>query len=268
MLPVLFHVGDVAVPTHEVFTLLGVAGALLLFHLEARRLGMEDERLWQVAAGALLGGAIFAKLGTSWQYLRADPEPSLGGLWLYGGKTVLGGLAGAYLGALVAKRLVGEHRSTGDAFAPAVCAGIAVGRIGCFLTEQIGTPTTLPWGIRVSPEVAARIPGCDGCGAGVPMHPSFLYEIAFLLVLFLVLRRLRGRIPVPGELFKLFLLAYGVFRFSVEFVRANPETAFGLSGSQIFLACTLPFLVAYFVRQLLRGAYRPAGTPVREEALA
>lgn len=268
MLPVLFHVGDVAVPTHEVFTLLGVAVALLLFHLEARRLGMEDERLWQVAAGALLGGAIFAKLGTSWQYLRAEPEPSLGGLWLYGGKTVLGGLAGAYLGALVAKRIVGERRSTGDAFAPAVCAGIAVGRIGCFLSEQVGTPTTLPWGIRVSPEVAARIPLCDGCGPGVAMHPSFLYEIAFLLVLFVVLRRLRGRIPVPGELFKLFLLAYGLFRFSVEFVRANPETAFGLSGSQIFLACTLPFLGAYFVRQALRGAYRQVRTNAPEEALA
>ena len=268
MLPVLFHVGDVAVPTHEVFTILGVAAALLLFHVEARRLGMEDERLWQVAAGALLGGAIFAKLGTSWQYLRSVPEPSLGGLWLYGGKTVLGGLAGAYLGALVAKQLVGERRSTGDAFAPAVCAGIAVGRIGCFLSEQIGTPTTLPWGIRVSPEVAARIPGCEDCGPGIAMHPSFLYEIAFLVVLFVVLRRLRGRIPVEGELFRLFLLAYGTFRFAVEFVRANPETAFGLSGSQIFLACTLPFLVAYFARQVRRGAYRPLRAPARTEVLA
>lgn len=262
MRPALFSVGGWSVPTHSFFLVLGVAVALVVFFLEARRRGIErDERLWWVVLGALLGGAVFAKLGTGWQYLREAPDPSLAGLWLYGGKTVLGGLAGAYLGGLLAKRLVGYEGKTGDLFAPAVVLGIAVGRVGCFLTEQIGTTTSLPWGITVSRAVAARIPNCPQCATAVPMHPSFLYEIAFLVVLFGLLEWLRPRVRVPGELFKVFLLAYGVFRFFVEFVRGNPVFALGLSGSQLFLLCTLPLLFAYFARQLARGAYRRPRTP-------
>ncbi len=257
MLPILFRVGRVDVPTHDAFLVLGTLVAIGLFALEARRRGLAgDERLWWVAVGALLGGAVFARLSVSWRYLAREPDPSLAGLWLYGGKTVLGGLAGAYLGALVAKRIVGIRWSTGDVFAPAVCLGLAVGRVGCFLTEQPGTATSLPWGIRVSPEVAERLPNCPQCALGVPMHPSFLYEIAFLLTLFAVLRWLRPRIAVPGELFKVFLLAYGGFRFLVEFVRGNETLLWGLSGSQVFLLCTLPLLLAYFAGQLARGAYR------------
>jgi len=256
VLPRLFHVGGVGVATHDVFVVLGVVAAALVFAREARRRRVRDPRIWTIVAGALLTGAVFAKLGMGWRYLAETPEPSLVGLWLYGGKSVLGGLAGAYFGALGTKRLVGYREKTGDLFAPAVALGVAVGRIGCFLTEQVGTPTSLPWGISVSSTVAKGIPMCDGCAPGVPMHPSFLYEIAFLLGLFGVLLWLRPRVRVPGELFKIFLLAYGVFRFFVEFVRGNETFAWGLSGSQVFLLFTLPLLFAYFVRQLTRHAYR------------
>jgi prolipoprotein diacylglyceryltransferase len=91
----------------------------------------------------------------------------------------------------------------------------------------------------------------------LPLHPSFLYEIAFCVTAFGILLVLRDRIPVPGDSFKLFLLAYGLFRFGVEFVRGNEVLAFGLSGTQLFLLATLPVLVGYFVRQLVRDAYRP-----------
>lgn len=267
MRPVLFHLGRIGIPTHEPFVVLGVVVALGVFRREARRRGMNDESLWWIVGGSLLFGAVFAKLGTAWQYLERTPDPSIAGLWLYGGKTVLGGLAGAYLGALITKRLIGYRRKTGDLFAPAVTLGIAVGRIGCFLTEQIGTPTSLPWGITVSRETGARIPNCPQCATGVPMHPSFLYEIAFLLALFGLLRWLRPRVRVEGELFKIFLLAYGSFRFAVEFVRGNETFALGLSGSQVFLLFTLPLLFAYFARQIARGAYsRPAPAALPEVA--
>lgn len=259
MRPILFRLGGFEVPTHDVFLVLGVLVALVLFALELRRRGFSgDPRIWQVAAGALLGGAIFARVSVSWRYLARAPDPSLAGLWLYGGKTILGGLAGAYLGALLAKRIVGISWSTGDLFAPAVCLGLAIGRIGCFLTEQIGTTTSMPWGVRVSPELAERIPNCPQCALGIPMHPSFLYEIAFLLGLFVALRWLRPRIHVQGDLFKIFLLAYGVFRFFVEYVRGNETFALGLSGSQIFLLGTLPLLAAALARRALRRASRPA----------
>ena len=265
MHPTLIRIGSFEIGTHDVFVVLGAVVAVLVFRNENRRRGVDDPRLWTIAAGALLTGALFAKLGTGWRYLAEDPEPSLVGLWVHGGKTVLGGLAGAYLGALVTKRLVGYAHRTGDLFAPAVALGIAVGRIGCFLTEPIGTPTSMPWGITVSPEVGAQIPNCPQCATGVPLHPSFLYEIAALLGLYALLRLLQPRIDVPGELFKLFLLGYGSFRFVVEFVRGNDTFALGLSGSQIFLLLTMPLLFGYFARQLAHRAYtrhRVAAVPM------
>lgn len=260
MLPTLFHIGELGVPTHDFFVVLGTGVALAVFALESRRRGVSTNALWTVAAGALLGGAIFAKASTAWRYVAANEEFNLQGILIHGGKSVVGGLAGAYVGAVLTKRLLGYREKTGDMFAPAVALGIAVGRIGCFLTEQIGTPTGASWGFVPPADVAAQVPNCPQCLLGVPLHPSFLYEIAFCLIAFGVLTALRDRIPVPGELFKLFLLGYGLFRFGVEFVRGNPEMAGGLTGTQLFLLVTMPFLMGYFIAQLARGAYRPETT--------
>lgn len=265
MVPVLVRIGDIEIGTHTAFVVFGAAVAVVVFHRQMRRRETFDPRLWTIAAGALLAGAVFAKLGTGWRYLADDPDPSLVGLWLHGGKSVLGGLAGAYGGVLVTKRLVGYREKTGDLFAPAAVLGIAVGRVGCFLTEPIGTPTSLPWGLTVTPEMAGRMPDCTHCAAGTPMHPSLLYEIAALLLIFALLRWLEPRLSVPGELFKVFLVTYGTFRFFVEFVRGHDTYAFGLTGSQVFLMATLPILYYYFALQLARHAY---WSPERSPAAA
>jgi prolipoprotein diacylglyceryltransferase len=249
VLPLLFRVFGWGVPTHEFFIAVGLAVAAAVYFWEARRKGLLSEKTAWIAVGALIGGAILAKVGSAWRF--AGDGSSLTELYLFGGRSILGGLAGAYFGAIVTKRIVGYRRSTGDLFAPPVAIGLAIGRIGCFLTEQVGTPTSMPWGIAVSADTAAAIPNCPQCLSGAAMHPSFLYEIGFLAVTFVVLWWGRDRL-VAGMSFKLFLLGYGVFRFAVEFVRGNPEMAFGLSGSQIFLLVTIPLLLVSIV-----GHYRP-----------
>jgi prolipoprotein diacylglyceryltransferase len=172
----------------------------------------------------------------------------------------VGGLAGAYAGAVVAKRVVGLRERTGDLFAPAVALGIAVGRIGCFLSEPPGTATSLPWGVRLSAGQVDAIPGCTWCRPGIAYHPSFLYEAVFLAALALFLVWLRPRLTVPGDVFPVFLLAYAVFRFGVEFVRGNPTMVFGLSGTQLFV---LPAAVILAV-SMVRTRDRPlARTPRR-----
>lgn len=245
MLPVLFEIGPLPVRTHDVFVLAGVGTAVLVMWVR-RRGKPADPRLALLVAAAIFSGAVFAKLGTGWQYLAYSESPTLVGLWLRGGQSVLGGLAGAYVGVLVAKRIIGYQGSTGDIFAPAVAAGLAVGRIGCFLTEQVGTPTTLPWGISLAPDTASAMAYCPSCTAGLPMHPSFLYEIGFHTLAFVFLAVMSGKIGKPGDSFKLYLIAYALFRFGVEFVRDNPEFAFGLSGSQIFLLATVPLGLGLF----------------------
>ena len=250
MHPTLFHIAGFAVPSHDTFVFLGVLAAGFVFARETKTRGAADERLLWIIAGTLLGGAVGAKLGTSWRYVAITHDHSLAGILLNGGRSILGGLAGAYAGAVITKRLVGYEKKTGDLFAPAVSAGMAVGRWGCFLSEQVGTPTTLPWGVRLSDASLARIPNCPYCAPGLALHPSFLYEIAFQGAMFLLLiGYFRQRVTADGDLFKIYLLAYAVFRFFVEFVRGNDVMWLGLTGSQLFLVPSTLALAVYFARR-------------------
>lgn len=249
-------VGMVTINTHDLFVGLALMIGLAVFRAESRHHGLNDERIWVIVAGILAGGAIGGRLAGVLQALASEDGTPLHLAWAFGGRSIIGGLTGAYVGALVAKRLVRYPHRTGNVFAPAVAIGLAVGRIGCFLTEAPGRPTSLPWAVHVDPDVAASIPDCPGCLAGVGMHPSFLYEVVFMLAVFLVLRYwARDRIEAPGEMFPLFLAAYAAFRFFVEFTRANPVVLVGLTWSQIIILVLSPLVARHLFTQAHRGTY-------------
>jgi phosphatidylglycerol:prolipoprotein diacylglycerol transferase len=246
-------VAGIPVPTHGLFVGLGVVAACLVFVVEARRRGQTDERIWYVVTGALIGGAIFMRLGPWFQHLDLRENASLPEQWLYGNRSILGGLFGAWLGVHVTKRLVGYTSRTGDLFAPAVALGMAIGRIGCLLTELPGTPTGTSFGITLDAEDAARL----GAPAGVPLHPSFAYEIVFQAAAFAVIWFwLRHRLVSPGETLTFYLLGYGVFRFLVEFTRGNEVAWHGLTRPQLFLMATMPLVLARIAVQARKGVYR------------
>jgi phosphatidylglycerol:prolipoprotein diacylglycerol transferase len=252
VVPVLFTIGGQPVGTHGFFVGLGALAATVVFFIEARRRGPITEDLALIAAGTLVCGAVAARLSTAWQYADLTGDSPLN-TWARGGRSILGGLAGAYVGALLTKRLVGYRGHTGDLFAPAVALGMAIGRWGCFLTEEPGAATSLPWGIHVSPEAAARIPRCPACASGQAMHPSFIYEIAFHAAMFVLLLWLRRRLRSNGgDLLKIYLLAYAVFRFGVEFVRGNDVWLLGLTRSQVFLIPATALLALYIARRTSR----------------
>jgi prolipoprotein diacylglyceryltransferase len=245
------------IPTHPLFVGLGVLAATVVFVLEARRRGQTDDKVVYVVLGALVGGAVFMRLGTWMQHLDLRQNASLAEQWLYGNRSILGGLVGAWLGVHVAKRLVGYRLRTGDLFAPAVALGMAVGRIGCLLTELPGTPTGTSYGIRLDAAAAARL----GAPAGVPLHPSFGYEIAFHAAAFCVLWFwLRHRVTAPGETLTFYLAGYGVFRFLVELVRGNEVAWLGLTRPQLFLLVTVPLVLARIAWQAHHGVYRATPT--------
>jgi prolipoprotein diacylglyceryl transferase len=247
-----WHVGPIAVPIHGLFVALGVLAATVVFVIEARRRGAVNEQSVVAVAGALVGGAVGMRLSGWAQHLDVSANPSLAQAWEFGSRSILGGLAGAYLGVLVAKRIGGYRGKTGDLFAPAVALGMAIGRIGCHLTEAPGRPTTLPWGIHAP----ATTPECPGCLAGQAMHPSFLYEIAFQLAAFAVLLWLRSRISRPGELFVIYIASYAVFRFFVEFVRVNETVWLDLTRPQWFLLPSLAILSIRMWYGYRHGYYR------------
>lgn len=239
--------------THAVFVALGLAAAGLVFVVEKRRRGVSDPRIPAIVLGALIGAAALARLGTWAQHLDPAQNRSLIEQLASGNASMLSALVGAWLGVHIAKRIVRYPERTGDLFAPAVALAMAIGRIGCLLTERPGTPTGGAWGIALDRAAAAR----TGAPAGVPLHPSFVYEIAFHLLAFAVLWFwLRHRPLAAGESLTLYIAAYGVFRLLIEFVRGNEVAWLGLTRPQLFLLVTLPLLLGRIGWMAARGGFR------------
>lgn len=238
-------------PIHGVFVGLGVLVAAVVFAAEARRRGAVNDQSLVAVTGALVGGAIGMRLSGWAQHVDVRLNPTLLQAWELGSRSILGGLVGAYLGVLIAKRIGGYTGKTGDLFAPAVALGMAVGRIGCHLTEAPGRPTGLPWGFHAP----VTTPKCPGCLTGAAMHPSFLYEIGFQVAAFVVLLWLRSRVTHPGELFVLYVAGYAVFRFFVEFARANETVWLGLTRPQWFLLPSLLLIAVRLGHGYRRGYY-------------
>ena len=227
--PVYIHLLGHRIHPHPMMEVLAYAGGFQLYRLTRgqfpRAKAPFEQTLW-VFVGAVFGALVGSKLLAwveSWpDYWRHRYE--LAG-WI-GCKTIVGGLLGGWAGVEIAKRIVGIAHSTGDAFVFPLIFGMAVGRIGCFLTgledHTYGLATTLPWGVNF--------------GDGVFRHPTQLYDIVFLaflaagLALWLLAPRPNGR------LFRSFLLAYVLWRLVVEFVKPR-YTYTPLHLSAIQIAC-------------------------------
>lgn len=251
MHPVLLQLGSYVIGTHNFFISLGViAGAFVFLHECRRRGEMSEQMLW-IVAGALVGGAVGAKLSAVFGTVGEPSAPALGAVVMHGGRSIIGGLVGGYIGVLATKRLVGYPRKTGDLFAPGLALGMGIGRWGCFFSELPGTPTHLPWGIRLTALQVAQLPDCPDYCRTSALHPSLLYEIIFDAAMFAMLWfRWRRNPALRDQLLKLFLLCYAVFRFFVEFVRGHDVMAAGLTGAQLFLIPVILVLSGYFLHRM------------------
>jgi phosphatidylglycerol:prolipoprotein diacylglycerol transferase len=257
MLPELARIGPITIGTHDFFTLLGLLAGFGLYYRALRRDGILGGPIALISVSAILGGALGARLITSWEVVDDVQTAGLPLTYVltHGPRSIIGGLAGGYLAVVLSKRAMGYRLSTGDYYAAAIPLALAVGRVGCFLSElPLGTPTSLPWGMTVSPEAAAAFPRCPGCGG--PMHPSMLYEIGFHLGAFALITTRGPLFPVRGDTLKAYLLAYGVFRFGIEFIRGNEVQWLGLTGPQLVLIPLVAWLMLHFARQLRSGVYR------------
>lgn len=146
-------------------------------------------------------------------------------------KTIMGGLFGGLLGVEFAKKRIEETKSSGDLFTFPIILGILIGRIGCFLSGI----KEFTYGYET-----ASVFGMD-LGDGILRHPTSLYELVFLIILFLGLWRLKNKANLKnGELFKWFMILYFGFRFFIEFLKPNVFYVFGLSTIQILcIICLL-----------------------------
>lgn len=173
--------------------------------------------LW-VMGGGLLGSKLYYAVDNT---LRTG-LPFAGFFFARDGITWYGGLIGATLIGAIGCRIHGVSVKTfADCTAVAGAVGQSIGRIGCFLVgDDYGRPTDLPWGIAF-PKGA---PPTD-----VPVHPTQLYEVAWLLPVAGFLWARRHRSPF---LFGEYLALNGVGRVVIEHWRINPPLALGLTQPQ------------------------------------
>ena len=185
------------------------------------RLARHDSRLVLVYIAALTGAFLGAKLvylgAEGWLHWH-DPNRWL---ILATGKSITGALLGGYAAVEISKRLLGYRGVTGDWFAIIAPVGIMLGRIGCLLHGCcLGRVCVASWYTINDVHGVARWPA-------VPVE--FIFN-ALMLGVILLFRW--GRIA-PGQLFHIYLMTYGIFRFFHEFFRDTPQILGPISGYQI-----------------------------------
>lgn len=219
--PVAFHLGPLSVRWYGLMYLIGFVSGYLLLSYRAKKpnSGWTTEQVSDlifygalgVILGARVGYVLFYNFGPFLENPLSLFEVWKGGMSFHGG--FLGVLLAMFLFARKNKKNMWDILDFG---APIVPIGLGAGRIGNFIGgELVGRATDVPWGM-VFPHVDS-----------LPRHPSQLYQATLEgLVLFIILwvysMKPRPRYAVSG----VFGLFYGIFRFSVEFVR-QPDAQLG-----------------------------------------
>jgi phosphatidylglycerol---prolipoprotein diacylglyceryl transferase len=224
MYPELFRIPFIDWPISSFGAALAVA-FLVGYRIAMPRMreeGLDPEDGANMLIWIMIGGVLGAKLYYATDFsLRGqadffDALLSRAGMTFYGG--LMGGALAGVLGCLVYKIPIGPFA---NATAVSLAIGQAIGRIGCFLVgDDYGRPSDVPWAMAF-PEGAPPV--------HVPVHPTQLYEFAWLSLVAALLWIRRKKSPsLIGE----FLLLNGAGRTVIEHWRVNPRVALGLSEAQ------------------------------------
>ncbi len=233
--PFVVHIGRFSLTGYGLLLMCAFLVAGWVFAHELERAGHDAAIAWDSVVFAVIGGLIGGKVYYAILVHDWSAITSRGGLVWYGG--FAGGLT-AVAAYMWWKRL--PIRAMGDLVAPALAAGYAVGRVGCFLVgDDYGVPTRVPWAVAFpqgSPPSTARMlvqefhvalaPGTPP-DAVLAVHPTQLYEVVIALAVFVLLTRLRDNRFGPGWRFGIYLALAGMARLFVEIFRAKDDRILG-----------------------------------------
>ena len=223
------------ISTYTIFVGLGlIIGLIWYFITVPKKENVNKDNAYYIVLFALLFGFIGSKILVVIENLNIIIKDISNIKYLIiSGKSIVGGLIGGYLGArFIKKRLNIQSVRTGNSIAPAIALGMAIGRIGCFLTGCCyGIETNLPIGINF--------------GDGINRIPTQLIESIFCLILFIYLlyKQKKDKDLTPGILFKKLVLYYFVFRFLIEFIRGTSKNILFLSIYQIICLLGIIFMI-------------------------
>lgn len=175
-----------------------------------------DALLWTIG-GLLIGGRLGYVLFYNLEYYLMHPiqiiSPFHNGVLVgIAGMSFHGGLIGAIIGTWwFCKKKNLSLSQFADLIIPTIPLGYTFGRIGNFINKELyGRATDSVIGMNF--------------GDGIRRHPSQLYEAFFEgIVLFIILWSIRNKQWAQGKLLGLYIIGYGIARFSIEFFREPDE---------------------------------------------
>ncbi len=221
-------IGPVRLHVYGFMIALGIAAAVWLAQRRWEAIGgragtMATLAVWGVPGG-LVGARVYSVI-TSWQadtgghWIRAF-EVWQGGLGIWGG--VVGGVA---TGAIGARRMGLRLAPLVDCVAPAFVLAQAIGRWGNYFNQELyGSPTHLPWAVKISnPVHCSSVTHCVPYPAGVTtFQPTFLYESLWDLFSVWLIIRIEKRFRIKrGYLIGVYAAVYTFGRFFTEYMRVD-----------------------------------------------
>jgi len=256
--------GEFILHYYGIMLMLGAVAGAWVASLELKRRGHDPEMIWDLLIYLIIGGVIGARL---WHVLTPTPASGLttyyylthpldifeiwkGGLGIPG--TIIGGLVALYF--YVRKYPSISFLEWTDFAAPGLALGQAIGRWGNFFNQELyGSPTTLPWGIKITDANARVAPFNDLTKYPLDVtrfHPLFFYEsildLANMFLLIWITRRYGNKLK-QGDVFLVYLIFYPTIRFFLEFLRVDYPVIGGIDPNQVLMAVVAILAVAVLI---------------------
>jgi phosphatidylglycerol---prolipoprotein diacylglyceryl transferase len=276
-----FALGPLFIRFYGIVLMLGAVAGGWLATLEVKRRGKDPELVWDLLVYLIIGGVIGARVwhiftpppssiaqGFTTAYYLTHPLDAIaiwkGGLGIPG--TVIGGLIALYIYTRRNKAI--SFLDWADIAAPCLALGQAIGRWGNFFNQELyGAPTNLPWKIYIDP--AHRLAGFENVSF---YHPLFGYEsllnLANMLLLLWLGRNYAGRLK-RGDLFNVYLIAYPLIRFSLDFLRLDASKVMSININQTLMAVVGIGAILVFIWRHRPGSSEPERSEMTDgEAMA
>ena len=222
--PVAFTIFGAEIRWYGILIAIAFMVAILIASRRAPKFGIEgdtvlDFALWLMPL-SIIGARLYYVI-FSWDQYAGDIRSILdirsGGLAIHGG--IIAGVITAIIFCKVKKV---SFLDMADLIFPEVALGQAIGRWGNFFnSEAHGGPTNLPWAIEVNGEM---------------VHPTFLYESIWCLLIFVFLIWLSDRRRFKGQIVCLYGMLYSAERFLVEGLRTDSLMIGQLKQAQVISA--------------------------------
>ncbi len=248
-----FSVFGFEIVLYGVFIGIGVfTGILLAAHL-AKVSGQDADMYWDFAIYAVFFSIIGARIyyvAFLWDHYK-DNLLEIFNL-RNGGLAIYGGVIAAFITLFVYCRIKKQNPLLiGDTAISGLILGQAIGRWGNFTNREVfgeyydglfsmQLPTAAVRARDISENIAAHIP--EGANY-VNVHPTFLYESVWNLLVLAALLFYRKHKKFDGELCLLYLGGYGLGRFFIEGIRT--DTLF-IPGTTVPVSQVLALLMVIF----------------------